>query len=69
MKPKTESDAWTDVTLEVTPEFVAVAEKLRARCETLNLNFDELMSDVFEMAINRIEGQLVLRGIKGESHR
>jgi hypothetical protein len=67
MMPKTEDEAWVDVTLDVTPEFVRLAEKLRAKCEALNLNFKQLMSDVIEMAINKIEGQLALRGIKGEN--
>jgi hypothetical protein len=69
MKPKGEDEPWVDITLEVTPRFVAAAERLRAKCEALNLDFNELMVDLVQISASRIEGQLALRGIKGENQK
>jgi hypothetical protein len=73
MKPKdepfAEDQSFTDITvdIEAAPRLVAVAAKLRANCAALDINFEELIADLVEIALNQIEGQLALRGIKGGS--
>jgi hypothetical protein len=62
------TEPYVDLTLdlELAPRLVAIAAKLRAHCEALEISFEDLMADLIEKALLRVEGQLALRGIEGD---
>jgi class 3 adenylate cyclase len=63
------AEPYADLTpdLEVAPRLVAVASRLRANCAALDISFEDLVTDLIEMALFRIDGELALRGIKGDA--